>query len=181
MRVDPTPSSAESRTDRVLPAGGGRKVAVADKNAKSDSAVLKVRGSNPLPTNCLPPSPQTPSLARPQLSPTQLDEFRECFDAFDKDGGGSIDSAELEALMNSLGQSPSPTELEKMVELADADGSGDIDFVEFVTLMAHKMQDQEEDDEDERLKSAFAIFVSAANFSLSLSLSLCVCVCVCAP
>ena len=64
--------------------------------------------------------------------------------------------------MNSLGQSPSPTELEKMVELADADGSGDIDFVEFVTLMAHKMQDEEEGDEDERLKSAFAIFVIAA-------------------
>lgn len=49
-----------------------------------------------------------------------------------------------------------------MVELADADGSGDIDFVEFVTLMAHKMQDDQskgEGDEDERLKSAFAIFV----------------------
>ena len=61
--------------------------------------------------------------------------------------------------MNSLGQSPSPTELEKMVELADADHSGDIDFVEFVTLMAHKMQDDEECDEEERLKSAFKIFV----------------------
>ena len=49
-----------------------------------------------------------------------------------------------------------------MVELADADGSGDIDFVEFVTLMAHKMQDDKskgEGDEDERLKSAFAVFV----------------------
>ena len=82
-----------------------------------------------------------------------------------QDGGGSIDSDELEALMNSLGQQPSPAELEKMVELADADGSGDIDFIEFVTLMAHKMQDEDQEgeaDEDERLKNAFAIFVRAA-------------------
>ena len=54
-----------------------------------------------------------------QLTQTQLDEFQECFNAFDKDGGGSIDSSELEALMNSLGQKPSPAELEKMVALAD--------------------------------------------------------------
>ena len=65
-------------------------------------------------------------------------------------------------MVNSLGQKPTPQELAKMVELADADGSGDIDFVEFVTLMAHKMQDDKskgEGDEDERLKSAFAVFV----------------------
>jgi len=30
-----------------------------------------------------------------KLSQTQLDEFRECFNAFDKDGGGSIDASEL--------------------------------------------------------------------------------------
>ena len=141
------------------------------------------------------------SACPPQLSETQLDEFRECFNAFDKDGGGSIDSTELgalactpvsrghgksaialsvlatlpehvpllcsclpapEALMNSLGQEPSPAELEKMVELADADGSGDIDFVEFVTLIAHKMHGGEnEDGSDDKLKKAFAIFVRA--------------------
>ena len=64
--------------------------------------------------------------------------------------------------MNSLGQEPSPAELEKMVELADADGSGDIDFVEFVTLIAHKMHgDENEDGSDDKLKKAFAIFVRA--------------------
>ena len=68
---------------------------------------------------------------------------------------------ELEALMNSLGQSPTHKELAKMFKLADADGSGDIDFVEFVTLMAHKMQDDKECNEEEMLKSAFSIFVCA--------------------
>ena len=32
-----------------------------------------------------------------RLTETQLEEFRECFNAFDKDGGGSIDSDELGA------------------------------------------------------------------------------------
>ena len=32
-----------------------------------------------------------------KLTEHQLEEFRECFNAFDKDGGGSIDSTELGA------------------------------------------------------------------------------------
>ena len=32
-----------------------------------------------------------------KLNANQLEEFRECFNAFDKDGGGSIDSDELGA------------------------------------------------------------------------------------
>ena len=64
--------------------------------------------------------------------------------------------------MNSLGQEPTPTELAKMVELADADGSGDIDFVEFVTLIAHKMNDDDKEDADDKLQKAFAIFVRVA-------------------
>ena len=32
--------------------------------------------------------------------------------------------------MKSLGQEPSPEELEKLIKLADGDGSGDIDFFE---------------------------------------------------
>ena len=71
----------------------------------------------------------------------QLDEFREAFAAFDKDGGGSIDATELRALMASVGQIPTDDELHEMIRIADADGSGSVDFYEFVTLMAHKMAD----------------------------------------
>lgn len=96
-----------------------------------------------------------------KLSENQLEEFRECFNAFDKDGGGSIDAEELEALMKSLGQEPTAVELQKMVNLADADGSGDIDFIEFVTLIAHKMKDDDSSMKESRLKAAFKVFVSA--------------------
>jgi len=89
------------------------------------------------------------------LTDAQLDEFRDAFAAFDKDGGGSIDAVELKALMASVGQVPTDAEVNEMVRLADADGSGSIDFPEFVTLMAHKMA---EADSEDRIRGAFSVF-----------------------
>jgi len=89
------------------------------------------------------------------LTDAQLDEFRDAFAAFDKDGGGSIDAAELKSLMASVGQVPTDAEVNEMVRLADADGSGSIDFPEFVTLMAHKMA---EADSEEIIRGAFSVF-----------------------
>jgi len=105
-----------------------------------------------------------------QLRDNQLDEFRECFNAFDKDGGGSIDATELESLMKSLGQEPTGQELEKMVALADADGSGDIDFIEFATLIAHKMKDDEnKSNKEEQILQAFAVFDADGSGSIDAS------------
>jgi len=104
-------------------------------------------------------TPETSESVVLKLSENQLEEFRECFNAFDKDGGGSIDSHELQALMRSLGQDPTKEELAKMVALADADGSGDIDFCEFVTLIAHKMKSEQEGGKNtDRLMKAFSVF-----------------------
>lgn len=77
-----------------------------------------------------PPSPDPPPL------PT----------AFGQDGGGSIDAKELKDLMASVGQNPTDEELQEMIAIADADGTGDIDFAEFVTLMAHKMADEKSEE-----------------------------------
>ena len=55
----------------------------------------------------------------------------------------------------SAGQNPTDEELEEMIRIADADGTGDIDFAEFVTLMAHKMADEKS---EETLRAAFSVF-----------------------
>ena len=57
-----------------------------------------------------------------KLTDAQLDEFREAFNMFDKDGGGSIDAGELKDLMKSVGQEPSDAELRDMIAAADASG-----------------------------------------------------------
>jgi calmodulin len=75
--------------------------------------------------------------------------------ALAQNGGGSIDARELKELMVSAGQNPTDEELEEMIRIADADGTGDIDFAEFVTLMAHKMADEKS---EETLRAAFSVF-----------------------
>jgi Ca2+-binding EF-hand superfamily protein len=50
----------------------------------------------------------------------------------------NITTRELGAVMRSLGQNPSETELQDMINEVDTDGSGTIDFPEFLNLMARK-------------------------------------------
>ena len=49
-------------------------------------------------------------------------ELREAFTLFDKDGGGSISSSELGAVIRSLGQNPTEEELKEMIAEVDEDG-----------------------------------------------------------
>jgi len=55
-------------------------------------------------------------------------EFREAFSLFDKDGGGSISSSELAAVMRSLGQNPTEDELKEMIADVDEDGVFDLEL-----------------------------------------------------
>ena len=56
------------------------------------------------------------------ISQEQLDEFKEAFELFDKDGDGKITCLELGIVMKSLGQSPTDAELRDMVNEIDEDG-----------------------------------------------------------
>ncbi|MCJ1321932.1 hypothetical protein MMC15_007277 [Xylographa vitiligo] len=63
--------------------------------------------------------------------------------------------------MRSLGQNPSESELQDMINEVDADNNGTIDFPEFLTMMARKMKDTDSEDEirvDQNIKEAFKVF-----------------------
>jgi len=103
------------------------------------------------------------------LTEIQIEEFREAFNAFDKDGGGDIDKVELKELFKSLGRAPSEEELDAMIKVADTDGNGTIDFFEFATMMAHMMvRDDSKEAQQERLKMAFGMFDTDGNGAISL-------------
>lgn len=55
---------------------------------------------------------------------------------FDRDRNGYIDTKELGAVMKSLQLKPNEAELKDMINEADADGNGTMDFTEFLALMA---------------------------------------------
>eukprot|EP01135_Chromosphaera_perkinsii_P006024 Nk52_evm2s382 gene=Nk52_evmTU2s382 len=90
-----------------------------------------------------------------QLSRNQVHELRTAFQLFDKDGDGTISTREVGTVLNSLGQVHTASELQEMIDEADADGNGVIDFDEFLQMMARKMQTRSEDDE---IHSAWQVF-----------------------
>lgn len=89
------------------------------------------------------------------LTEETIKEFREAFSLFDKDGDGSISVQELGTVMRNMGQNPTDGELQQMISEVDADGNGLIDFAEFVTLMARKMNNT---DKDAEIREAFSVF-----------------------
>ena len=98
------------------------------------------------------------------MTDAQIDEFKEAFSLFDKDGDGSITTEELGSVMRSIGQIPTEQKLQEMINEVDADGNGTIDFSEFLSMMARKMKDIESEDE---IKEAFRMFDKDGNGFIS--------------
>lgn len=67
-----------------------------------------------------------------------LQVWEDAFKKFDTDNSGTIDKAELKRAMKSLGRPVTEAEAVAMMEEADADNSGGIDFMEFRKLVAKK-------------------------------------------
>ena len=66
----------------------------------------------------------------------RVNKFKAGFDAFDRDGNGSITVAELGEVMSELGCPVAPAQVEDLVEQVDVDRNGTIEFEEFLPLVA---------------------------------------------
>ena len=77
------------------------------------------------------------------------------FKAYDKEGKGEIPSSLLGTVMKNLGHNLKPDQLQEAIEAVDADGSGWIDFDEFLALMARKTKEAEDEQE---FREAFRVF-----------------------
>jgi len=64
----------------------------------------------------------------------------------------------LGIVLRTLGQNPTETEVQDMINEVDEDGSGSIDFEEFLEMMAKKV---DLDDEEEDLRLAFKVLLLA--------------------
>jgi calmodulin len=98
------------------------------------------------------------------LSEEKIAEFRCAFELFDRDKDGTITAKELGAVIENLGQKPSEADLREMIKEVDLDGNGDIDFNEFLVLMASKMRDN---DSEEEMMESFKVFDKDGNGYLS--------------
>ncbi|KAF8652900.1 hypothetical protein AX16_004088 [Volvariella volvacea WC 439] len=97
------------------------------------------------------------------LTPEELRDYEEVFKTFDTSGDGAITVVELEAALRSLGQNPTREEVRTMISGFDEDGSGTIDFNEFLQLVAPKPGDSND------LREAFKLFDKDGNGKISKS------------
>uniref|UniRef100_A0A8C4ZQ47 EF-hand domain-containing protein n=1 Tax=Gadus morhua TaxID=8049 RepID=A0A8C4ZQ47_GADMO len=96
-----------------------------------------------------------PAHKQPELTEEQKQEIREAFDLFDTDGTGTIDVKELKVAMRALGFEPKKEEIKKMIADIDKQGSGMIDFNDFLSMMTPKMSEK---DFTEEILKAFRLF-----------------------
>ena len=66
---------------------------------------------------------------------SKIDEFIVQFGMFDDNGDGTVDSRELRAVLTSLGIDATVDQVLDIVKTVDTDGSGVIEFPEFISLM----------------------------------------------
>ncbi|EAN89727.1 putative calmodulin [Trypanosoma cruzi] len=90
------------------------------------------------------------------LTMQQITELKEAFAVFDKDSDGSITVEDLGEVFEAIGQKVSRKKLQLMMAEADLDANGVIDFPEFLTLVATKLNDPEE--KELELRRAFSIY-----------------------
>jgi hypothetical protein len=76
-----------------------------------------------------------PALAN-EFSNQELDEFRDLFTSIDEDGSGAVSSKELGLIFEKIGEEVTEERLAEIVVEVDADRSGEVEFGEFLTLMA---------------------------------------------
>ncbi|EPB84209.1 calmodulin [Mucor circinelloides 1006PhL] len=95
-----------------------------------------------------------------QLTPEQIQEYREAFQLFDKNGDGSVSATELGVVLRSFGMNPTDAELQDMVSDVDADGNGHIDFEEFLNLVKDLKSGGKDTDD---LREAFKVFDADGN------------------
>ena len=93
------------------------------------------------------------------VSPSEL---KEAFSLLDKDGDGTISAKDLDSVMHLLGRNPTEAELQDMINGADDNGDGALDFSEFLTMLA-KDTDEVATDSEEEMMDAFKVFDEDGN------------------
>jgi len=108
---------------------------------------------------------KAPAQVRIPPSAEEIAAYRHAFSLFDADGNGTISISELHEVMKSLGQNPTRTEIEDMVNEVDTDRNGSIDFEEFCKMMTTPTKDV---DFEAEMKSAFRVFDLDGSGTISL-------------
>jgi calcium-dependent protein kinase len=88
------------------------------------------------------------------LSEEEIKGLKTMFETMDSDRSGSITYEELKTGLHRLGSKLSEAEVKQLMEAADVDGNGTIDYIEFISATMHRHRLER----DEHLHKAFQYF-----------------------
>ncbi|VFQ65386.1 unnamed protein product [Cuscuta campestris] len=93
-----------------------------------------------------------------KLDDQQIAELREIFRSFDRNNDGSLTQLELGSLIRSLGLNPSADQMESLIQKADRNSNGLIEFSEFVALVEPELVPAKCPYTEEQLLKIFNMF-----------------------
>lgn len=91
------------------------------------------------------------------LDKDQIAQLKEIFTSFDRNHDGSLTQLELGSLLRSLGLKPSQDEIDALIQKADTNSNGLIEFSEFAALVAPEVV-PESPYSEEQLRAIFRVF-----------------------
>ncbi|XP_037773497.1 troponin C-like [Penaeus monodon] len=97
------------------------------------------------------------------LEPDQIETLRKAFDSFDTEKAGSIGTETVSTILRMMGVKISEKNLQEVIAETDEDGSGMLEFEEFVELAAKFLIEEDEESLKAELKEAFRIYDKEGN------------------
>lgn len=101
----------------------------------------------------------------PGITLQEIKEIKEGFDMFDFDGAGYIDPKKLRIAMHEEGFKAKQNTIYQMISDVDTDGSGSVNFEEFLDLMTSRIADR---DTREDIAKVFRLYDSDNTGFISL-------------
>ncbi|XP_015922240.1 troponin C [Parasteatoda tepidariorum] len=98
-----------------------------------------------------------------ELSKEQVEMLKKAFDMFDKDKKGSIETTVVSTILRTLGQSFVESELKELITEIDVDGSGELEFDEFLALTSRFLVEEDSEAMQEELREAFRMYDKEGN------------------
>ncbi|XP_066981218.1 troponin C, isotype gamma-like [Macrobrachium rosenbergii] len=97
------------------------------------------------------------------LEADQIETLKKAFDSFDTDKLGYITTETVSTILRMMGIKISEKNLAEVIAETDEDGSGQLEFEEFVTLAAKFLIEEDEEALKAELKEAFRIYDKEGN------------------
>jgi len=94
----------------------------------------------------------------PEVDPEQMIILKRAFDSFDQEKKGAISTDIVATVLKMMGHPVNRTILKQVIEEVDIDGSGELEFNEFVLLATKFMNEEDEEEMKKELKEAFRLY-----------------------